>query len=55
MFNQRFGLVVLTVVCIISPFSPIFPDRVGADDGSDQIYQLEETVVTAERMVNPLF
>ena len=55
MFNQRFGLVVLAVVCIINPFSPVFLGRAVADNHSDQIYQLEETVVTAERIVNPLF
>ena len=55
MFNPRFGVVVLTVVCIINPFSSVFLGRAGADDDSNQIYQLEETVVTAERMVNPLF
>ena len=45
----------LAVVCIINPFSPVFLGRAVADNHSDQIYQLEETVVTAERIVNPLF
>ena len=55
MFSQRFGLVVLVVACVINLFSPVFLGRAEADDDSDQIYQLEETVVTAERIVNPLF
>ncbi len=54
MFNQRFNLVVLAVICI-NQFSPIFLGRVVADDDSNRIYQLKEIIVTTERMAHPLF
>ena len=55
MFNLRFRLVVLAAICIANQLSLSFLDRAAAQDDSDRIYQLEETVVTAERMENSLF
>ena len=50
MFNLRFSLVVLATVQL----SLVFLDRAVAQDDSERIYQLEETVVTAERMETSL-
>ena len=50
MFNLRFRLVVLAAICIANQF-----DSAAAQDDSEKIYQLEETVVTAERMESSLF
>ena len=55
MFDRRLGSVLLIPLCIAHQLSPVFVDRAGAQDDSERIYQLEETVVTAERMENPLF
>ncbi len=55
MFNLRFRLVVLAAICIANQLSLSFLDRAAAQDDSDRIYQLEETVVTAERLENSLF
>ena len=51
MFNLRLRLVVLAAICIANQFL----DRAAAQDDSERIYQLEETVVTAERIENSLF
>ena len=55
MFNLRPSSVVLAAIYIMTQLSLVFLDRAVAEDDSDRIYQLEETVVTAERMENPLF
>ena len=55
MCNLRPRLVVLATICVMNQFSLVFLDRAVADDDSDKVYQFEETVVTAERMENPLF
>ena len=54
MFNLRLSLFVLAAICIVNQLSLVFLDRAVAQDDSDRIYQLEETVVTAERMENSL-
>ena len=51
MFNLRLSLVVLVAIGIANQFL----DRAAAQDDSERIYQLEETVVTAERIENSLF
>ena len=55
MFNLRLRLVVLAAIGIINQLSLVFLDRAAAQDDSERIYQLEETVVTAERIENSLF
>ena len=55
MCNLRPRLVVLATICVMNQFSLVFLDRAVSDDDSDKVYQFEETVVTAERMENPLF
>ena len=52
MFTLRFNFIVFAAICFIIQFPLVFLDRAMADDESDEIYQFEETVVTAERMQN---
>ncbi len=54
MFNLRLSLVVLAAICITNQLSLVSLARAVVQDDSDRIFQLEETVVTAERMENSL-
>ncbi|MDE0504080.1 MAG: TonB-dependent receptor, partial [Candidatus Poribacteria bacterium] len=49
------NLFVLATVCFINLFSIVLPDRTAAENDSEEMYQIEETVVTSERMLNSLF
>ena len=54
MLNMRPSVGVLAVICVMTQFSLTFLYRAVAEDDSDKIYQLEETIVTAERMEHSL-
>ena len=54
MLNMRPSVGVLPAICVMTQFLLTFLDRAVAADGSDKIYQLEETIVTAERMGHSL-
>ena len=55
MFYPRLRLGILAAIWVVTQLSLPFPGRAAAGDDSDKIYQLEETIVTAERMKNSLF